>query len=95
MATAVQPRLPVLTEVAQEAFDKYLAAKIKKAKADSTARRAGADKGEAQDLVVFEMGDAMRAQLPDGRIVQRLKKGMHRKAMPARDIAWEELIESE
>lgn len=95
MATATQPRLKVLSEAAQDKFDAYLQAKGSKQRADRTARKAGEQKREAQDFVTNEMGAALRAQLPDGRVVQRLKKGMHRKAEKARDIAWEELIEAD
>jgi len=94
MSTMVQSRLLVLSEAAQAAFDKYLGAKATKKRADSTSRKADDQKKEALATVTGEMGDDMRAALPDGRIVQRLPKSMHRKAQPAKDFEWEELIEA-
>ena len=95
MATQRQPGLHVLSAAAANQFNVYLKAKSAKQRADRTARKADEQKKDAQQAVTEEMGDAMRASLPDGSIVQRLKKGMHRKAQPARDVAWEELIQAD
>jgi len=92
-ATQLQERIPVLSHDAIEYWESYEKAKAAKARADTTARAQDQKKKAAQLALTEEMGDQMRAALPDGRVIQRIKKAMHRKAQPARDVEWEELHE--
>lgn len=84
-------KIPRLSNEASEAFDRYLAAQEKQRGADATVRKQKKLKDEARDAVMDEMGEAMMAQLPDGRTIVRAKKEMERSAQKATTIEWWEL----
>jgi len=90
---AKQTDTPILSDSAIEYWESYERARASKAKADSTARAQNQKKKAAQLALTEEMGECMRAALPDGRVIQRIRKAMHRRAQAAQDVEWEELYE--
>jgi hypothetical protein len=93
--TMARRTIPTLSEEAAAAFSAYRKHSIEKRKLNARARTATEKRDEAREIVVGEMGRFKRAQLPDGRVIQRIPQGFHKKAQPACDVKWEDLIESE
>lgn len=78
------------TQEQQEAWDKYQKLKEKK----SAGERAGRDAKSIQTELLEAFGDAALAKLPDGRLLTRSQKKIHRKPQPAADVSWWEINEA-
>jgi hypothetical protein len=91
MATPQKLSLPVLDDGAAKLFDQYLRSKALAAKAYDHDKKAK----QAKVGVIEAMGESMIAQLPDGRIVQRINKSRKMAAKPAHEQSWEDLIQAE
>ena len=89
MAKKLKAEVVVLDDEAQSKFDKFLKAN----KVASKGRRATDESRALRDEIVELMGEAMLAQLPDGRRIQRVPQCRHYPPKRAAVIEWDELNE--
>jgi hypothetical protein len=85
----MQQPIKMLGGEAQEEFNAFQ----KKTAIASKGRTADKEAKRLKQAIVDRMGEFNLAQLPDGRILQRVRKEMHQPARKASDYEWWELAE--
>lgn len=83
--------LPQLTLQAEAHWEAYHKARLSKQRADKRAKKAKEQADEALAAITAEMAGATLGQLPDGRLIQRVKHERNWPALPPKTISWEEL----